>query len=534
MADRASFPSPLPYQPNSTTSAETETNARFDNLLSPNGANYVSPGLAGGDDVATLPPVAVERRTSVAPPANPRSNAAPISPYAMGLLVGTMGPAGAAAAAVYGEDARGSLNAMGDEVESWHLGTRVFGALGLIGGGAETVAGGATLVAGTGASEVLVGVPVAVLGGTMIFHGIDTAWAGAQSAWTGETVETHTVRALIGAGLPPLAANLTDAGIGIAFSLGSSALMKSPRIVSAAVADSAMAAEAAENTKNLAAATLQQQSGGRIAIGLADGGHVKVMVQEAGAAPQWSHLVSDWGTRRITVKYTHAPGSETYAVVELPVSAERATAAATAVRDMMDSQSVLGSQVYRLGQADCIVYGAEVLAAGKIATPLTPRSAYLLQEVQRDVDLLLASADETRGVAARLAEAGANNVDEAKKLKRAADDLQARAVRLMDEYIGARSGNVFDAATAQQPRLQELERVYKLALDEATQTYLTAQAVLNTAYAAHAAKAENVQIAATIATGAHAAQAGEDIPLSHLDPNTIIQTVTGQGDSGGG
>jgi hypothetical protein len=56
-----------------------------------------------------------------------------------------------------------------------------------------------------------------------VAHGIDTVQAGIRQAWSGDQTDTYASQALQSAGMSPRAANLTDAAIGTALSLGASA-----------------------------------------------------------------------------------------------------------------------------------------------------------------------------------------------------------------------------------------------------------------------------------------------------------------------
>jgi RHS repeat-associated protein len=98
--------------------------------------------------------------------------------------------------------------------------TSLMGGLKAVGGGLEMVAGGA---AGTGTSWTGVGVAGMVGGGLAIGHGADTFQSGVRQLFSGERTDSLTSTGLQAAGMSPQAANLTDAGIGIALSMGASA-----------------------------------------------------------------------------------------------------------------------------------------------------------------------------------------------------------------------------------------------------------------------------------------------------------------------
>jgi RHS repeat-associated protein len=97
--------------------------------------------------------------------------------------------------------------------------TGTMGGLKALGGGLEVVAGGALFAAGTGSSWTGVG----VAGGLAVGHGADTFQSGVRQLISGERTDSLTSKGLQAAGMSPQAANLTDAGIGAAFSLGASA-----------------------------------------------------------------------------------------------------------------------------------------------------------------------------------------------------------------------------------------------------------------------------------------------------------------------
>lgn len=87
---------------------------------------------------------------------------------------------------------------------------QVYGALRVIGGGAETVIGGVTMAGAgwTGAG--------AVAGGLITLHGLDQVQAGVRQIQSGSHVSSFTSQGLQEAGFSPLAADLTDAGLSFA------------------------------------------------------------------------------------------------------------------------------------------------------------------------------------------------------------------------------------------------------------------------------------------------------------------------------
>jgi RHS repeat-associated protein len=100
------------------------------------------------------------------------------------------------------------------------------GARGL-GGGLEALAGYGLATAGAGLSATgagaILGVPLVGLGVVVGAHGLDTAQAGARQAWSGNQVDSFTSGDLQMLGMSRNAANLTDAGISVAGSLGAGA-----------------------------------------------------------------------------------------------------------------------------------------------------------------------------------------------------------------------------------------------------------------------------------------------------------------------
>ena len=109
---------------------------------------------------------------------------------------------------------------------------RGIGALKAVGGGVEAVVGGAMVVGGVASSEFGIGVPIAAGGTVVAAHGLDTFIAGLRQIWSGEDTETFTSKGLQAAGVSPGKANLIDAGVGVVFTFGGSALLKAPAVAS--------------------------------------------------------------------------------------------------------------------------------------------------------------------------------------------------------------------------------------------------------------------------------------------------------------
>jgi hypothetical protein len=107
--------------------------------------------------------------------------------------------------------------------------TRAFGALQAGGGLVEGVVGSGVAVVGLGTSEFGIGIPVAAGGGLIIAHGADQISTGLRTVWNGRPNDTLTSQGLQAMGMSPTAANVTDAGLGIAFTAGGSSVINSGR-----------------------------------------------------------------------------------------------------------------------------------------------------------------------------------------------------------------------------------------------------------------------------------------------------------------
>jgi RHS repeat-associated protein len=110
---------------------------------------------------------------------------------------------------------------------------RGLGALKAVGGGVEAVVGGGMVVGGVATSEVGIGIPIAIGGGVIAVHGADTFVAGLRQMWSGKDTDTFTSQGLQAAGVSRGKANLIDAGAGVVFTLGGSAVMKLPSLAAA-------------------------------------------------------------------------------------------------------------------------------------------------------------------------------------------------------------------------------------------------------------------------------------------------------------
>jgi hypothetical protein len=107
---------------------------------------------------------------------------------------------------------------------------RVWGGVKALGGVLETAAGAVVVGAGIVSSELGIGVPLIAVGGFIMAHGSDTVASGVMTAIEGEQVDSYTSQGLQAMGMSRASANLADAGIGVAGSLGASAYTKAPVI----------------------------------------------------------------------------------------------------------------------------------------------------------------------------------------------------------------------------------------------------------------------------------------------------------------
>ena len=113
---------------------------------------------------------------------------------------------------------------------------RLLGGLKTVGGILETAAGVGLTLAGVATSEVGVGIPVAVAGAAVTAHGIDTTVSGLRTLISGERKDTLTSQGLQAAGVERNAANLVDAGISVAGTLGAGAAVRAPAAAGGEVA----------------------------------------------------------------------------------------------------------------------------------------------------------------------------------------------------------------------------------------------------------------------------------------------------------
>lgn len=101
---------------------------------------------------------------------------------------------------------------------------RAWGALKVVGGGAEAFAGG---VFGFVTAETGIG---AVAGGLVMVHGCDVMSTGFKEMWTGESQSSLTSQAIQATGVSRGTADKIDAGISVVGTLGTSYMTSAPRL----------------------------------------------------------------------------------------------------------------------------------------------------------------------------------------------------------------------------------------------------------------------------------------------------------------
>jgi RHS repeat-associated protein len=277
---------------------------------------------------------------------------------------------------------------------------RFLGGVKMVGGALEAVAGGALVIAGAATSEIGIGIPIAAAGVFVAAHGSDVTVSGARTMWNGEQVDTFTSQGLQAyAGMTRTEANLTDAGISIAGSLGSSALTRAPGVVSAVAGSADEAAAAAPTVIRAAAGTADEAAGAAqssVSFAFKPGlptGHNMVGVTTGGTT-QWSHLVVgsldevSGGMSRVassgtnaTVLATKGPSSA-YAAVTVPVTQAQAQAARAFVATAQSGGGAAGAYSY-LGN-NCTTYATSVLREAGVFAPSasTPASAFVTTALQ--------------------------------------------------------------------------------------------------------------------------------------------------------
>lgn len=512
-----------PPEAQTSSGTEDEFNACLDNSN-----RSISAGIGAGPAVSSLPPAAKEPALSLPPPTNTTSQEPELSAgmaYTVpGFGIGAMGASGGPMRALVG----GGLHQLSEKMERLEeiasdIGTRALGAIGVLGGGAEAVAGGITFVAGAGTSELGIGIPVAILGGAMVTHGVDTVQANARTVWTGETTETETSGLLQDAGMSPVAANLTDAGIGIAFSLGSAAITKSPRVAAAIIPREASALQAADEAQSAAAATAQADIGGTISVAMREnGGHLRVRAQVGTENAAWSELKIVEGKPKIR-NLSYEPNPTEYRILHVTVPAENARRAAIQTDELIRNQWLGGTMDYVPGERDCQVYVANILDAAGLPAPHTAKTTELLGEMHRIVDPVLEQADANFKLANTL-----GDTPEADWLRAIARHTIDEADPIRQQYVMARSQSIMDATEANAAAFDNLRQLHIGELDEASRAYSEAAAAFNAAYAAQTMP---LRVTTNSSIGAHSLQATEETILINLDADAVIEIVPEAGSS---
>ena len=196
--------------------------------------------------------------------------------------------------------------------------TSAFGGLRVLGGGTEALVG-FTFAAVT--SETIVG---AVAGGAVGLHGLDSFQAGWQQMISGQPVDSLTSQGLQAAGMSQTAANITDAGVSIIGTAGTS-LLGAPSAAGPLVHITDSAGGAGINSSG----TLIGDSG-------------------LYAGPLDNASASGWG---VTVRTGLNPG-DYEAAVPIPSAAEGAFSSVTPIGPITGWQSYFGQAYTQAGTLD--------------------------------------------------------------------------------------------------------------------------------------------------------------------------------------
>lgn len=253
-----------------------------------------------------------------------------------------------------------------EESSTW---TRVMGGVKMVGGAAETAVGSGLVAVGAATSEFGVGIPIAAAGGLVAVHGADTTISGFRTMVNGKDVDSFTSQGLQGLGMGRTAANLTDTGIGIVGSLGSSAALRTPAVASALT-------KAAQSETSVTLAFKAAKPIGHNIVGV-----------NTGAGTRWSHLAVNNAERSqgfvTTAEAVIEPLPKIlrgFAEVKVPVSAESAAKASQqAVRSLG-----VATAPYDYFTNDCATYARSILReAGVWTLPITsPGLNYLTTAAQ--------------------------------------------------------------------------------------------------------------------------------------------------------
>ncbi|SMX36815.1 SpvB/TcaC N-terminal domain-containing protein [Maliponia aquimaris] len=282
---------------------------------------------------------------------------------------------------------------------------RFLGGVKMVGGALETVAGGAMIVGG--AATGWTGAGIAVAGGGVVVgaHGIDVMVSGARTMWHGEAVDTGTSALLQSAGMSREAANLTDAGISIAGSLGSSAVLRAP--AAAGAVDDVLGAS--DDVARVALGSADEAvTGGQSSVSVAFSpgvptGHNMVGVTTGGTTT-WSHLVVrelddvSGGLAHVVrpgtgavIQSTRGPAAAggSYLTATVPVTQAEAQAA----RALMSSSAGSAGTYSYLGN-NCTTYATSVLREAGVFAPAaaTPGTTFATVALQSPTVIRTAAA----------------------------------------------------------------------------------------------------------------------------------------------
>lgn len=290
---------------------------------------------------------------------------------------------------------------------------RFLGGVKMVGGALETVAGGALVVAGAATSEFGVGIAIAGAGLVVTAHGADVTVSGARTMWDGEQVDTFTSQGMQAAGMSRTTANLTDAGISIVGSLGSSAALRAPGVVGAVAGSTDEAAAAAPTIVRAVTGGADEAAGAAqnsVSFAFKPGvptGHNMVGVTTGGTT-EWTHLVvgsidevsggmsrvAASGTSARVVASTSGPSSA-YATVTVPVTQAQAQAARALTATAQSGGGAAGTYSY-LGN-NCTTYATSVMREAGVFAPSasTPGSAFVTTALQSPAVVVPISAAGT-------------------------------------------------------------------------------------------------------------------------------------------
>jgi hypothetical protein len=232
---------------------------------------------------------------------------------------------------------------------SWSWGTRLVGALQLVGG---------VLEVGLGVGGVAVPSGVTTVGGViLIAHGTDTIIAGFRTLMDGEVrhsfTQTGTTMAVEGLGASPETARGIGMGVDLAAGIGPSVAVSVTRRLAIAGAEQA-------STK-VAVAYLHR--------GALEMGHNVVGVT-AGETTAWVHFLGKQAGRVVP---RGAPAAD-YVITELVVTGQQAARAI----QMQDTLIRTGVQTWRLLGPNCTTTAVQVLRSGGVVVPAWSMSPGLL------------------------------------------------------------------------------------------------------------------------------------------------------------